>query len=183
MSKTMPETVSTEDTDGLVEELKDIIDGEVRFDRMTRALYSTDASIYQIDPIGVVFPRNADDVVAVIETAALRGVPVLPRGGGTSLAGQAVGHAIVMDFSKYMRRVLDIDIEQGWVKTEPGIILEELNQKLETHGFQFGPDPSTSNRGNVGGALGNNSCAAHCLLAYSQKTGFFPVAAYLPRLA
>ena len=164
MSKTMPETVSTEDTDGLVEELKDIIDGEVRFDRMTRALYSTDASIYQIDPIGVVFPRNADDVVAVIETAALRGVPVLPRGGGTSLAGQAVGHAIVMDFSKYMRRVLAIDIEQGWVKTEPGIILEELNQKLETHGFQFGPDPSTSNRGNVGGALGNNSCGAHSIL-------------------
>ena len=131
---------------------------------MTRALYSTDASIYQVEPIGVVLPKNEEDVIAVVETAARHGVPVLPRGGGTSLAGQAVGRAVVLDFSKYMRRVLEIDAEQGWVRTEPGIILDELNQHLAPHGVQFAPDPSTSNRGNVGGALGNNSCGAHSIL-------------------
>ncbi len=152
------------ETGSLVEELRRLIEGEVRFDRMTRALYSTDASIYQVEPIGVVLPRSEEDVIAVVETAARHGVPVLPRGGGTSLAGQAVGRAVVLDFSKYMRRVLEIDAEQGWVRTEPGIILDELNLHLEAHRVQFAPDPSTSNRGNVGGALGNNSCGAHSIL-------------------
>ena len=152
------------ETGALVEELKGLVRGEVRFDPMTRALYSTDASIYQVEPIGVVLPRGEEDVIAVIETAARHGVPVLPRGGGTSLAGQAVGRAVVLDFSKYMRRVLEIDAAQGWVRTEPGIILDELNLHLEPHGVQFAPDPSTSNRGNVGGALGNNSCGAHSIL-------------------
>ena len=152
------------ETGSLVEELRRLVEGEVRFDRMTRALYSTDASIYQVEPIGVVLPRSEEDVIAVVETAARHGVPVLPRGGGTSLAGQAVGRAVVLDFSKYMRRVLEIDAEQGWVRTEPGIILDELNLHLEADGVQFAPDPSTSNRGNVGGALGNNSCGAHSIL-------------------
>ena len=105
-----------------------------------------------------------DDVVAVIEAANRHGVPVLPRGGGTSLAGQTVGHAIVVDFSKYMRHVLEIDAEEGWVRTQPGIVLDELNHHLEPHGLLFAPDPSTSNRGNVGGALGNNSCGAHSIV-------------------
>ena len=127
-------------------------------------MYSTDASMYSIEPIGVVLPRNADDVIAVIETANRYGVPVLPRGGGTSLAGQSVGQAIVMDFSKYMRNVGEINAEEGWVKTQPGIILDELNSHLNPHGVLFAPDPSTSSRGNVGGALGNNSCGAHSIL-------------------
>ena len=160
----MADEAASADTGGLVEDLRRLVGGEVRFDRMTRALYSTDASIYQVEPIGVVLPKNEDDVIAVVETAARHGVPVLPRGGGTSLAGQAVGRAVVLDFSKYMRRVLEIDAEQGWVRTEPGIILDELNQHLAPHGVQFAPDPSTSNRGNVGGALGNNSCGAHSIL-------------------
>ena len=152
------------DTRELVEELRRGVDGEVRFDRMSRLLYSTDASIYQIEPIGVVIPRTADDVVAVIETANRYGVPVLPRGGGTSLAGQTVGHAIVIDFSKYMRHVLEINAEEGWVRTQPGIVLDELNHHLEPHGVLFAPDPSTSNRSNVGGALGNNSCGSHSIV-------------------
>ena len=160
----MADQAVSADTRALVEDLGKLVEGEVRFDPMTRALYSTDASIYQVEPIGVVLPRSEEDVIAVVETAASHGVPVLPRGGGTSLAGQAVGRAVVLDFSKYMRRVLEIDAEQGWVRTEPGIILDELNLHLEAHGVQFAPDPSTSNRGNVGGALGNNSCGAHSIL-------------------
>ena len=152
------------DTQALVEDLKREVAGEVRFDKMTRAIYSTDASIYQIEPIGVVIPRTADDVIAAIKTADRYGVPVLPRGGGTSLAGQTVANAIVIDFSKYMRSVLEVNAEEGWVRTQPGIILDELNHHLAPHGVLFAPDPSTSNRGNVGGALGNNSCGSHSIV-------------------
>ena len=159
-------TTKTTDSDiqGLVEDLNRQVEGEVRFDKMTRVLYSTDASIYQIEPIGVVMPKSAEDVIAVVETAGRYDVPVLPRGGGTSLAGQAVGHAIVIDFSKYMRDVIEVNPEEEWVRTQPGIILDELNQQLGPHGMLFAPDPSTSNRGNVGGALGNNSCGAHSII-------------------
>ncbi len=152
------------DTQDLVGELRRSVSGEVRFDKMTRMLYSTDASIYQIEPVGVVLPRNADDVVAVIETARRYGVPVLPRGGGTSLAGQTVANAIVMDFSRHMRDVVELNAEEGWVRTQPGIILDELNHKIAHSGMFFTPDPSTSSRGNVGGALGNNSCGAHSIM-------------------
>ena len=160
----MSTQVTQSDTKSLVQELKRQVAGEVRFDKMTRFLYSTDASIYQIEPIGVVIPSTAEDVIAVIETANRYGVPVLPRGGGTSLAGQAVGHAVVIDFSKHMRHVLEVNAQEGWVRTQPGIILDELNHHLEPYGMMFAPDPSTSNRGNVGGALGNNSCGAHSIL-------------------
>ena len=156
--------VTESDTRELVEELGRRVAGEVRFDKMTRALDSTDASIYQIEPIGVVIPRNADDVVAVLETANRSGAPVLPRGGGTSLAGQTVGHAIVIDFSKYMREVVEVNAEEAWVRTQPGIVLDELNHHLDPYGLLFAPDPSTSNRSNVGGALGNNSCGAHSIV-------------------
>ena len=156
--------VAESDTRDLVEDLRRQVQGEVRFDKMSRVLYSTDASIYQIEPIGVVIPRSADDVVAVVETAARHGVPILPRGGGTSLAGQTVGHAVVIDFSKYMRRVVEVSPEEGWVRTQPGIVLDELNRELGPTGMVFAPDPSTSNRGNVGGALGNNSCGAHSII-------------------
>ena len=152
------------DTRELVQDLRRRVAGEVRFDKMSRVLYSTDASMYQIEPIGVVLPRSEEDVVAVVETANTHGVPVLPRGGGTSLAGQAVGRAVVIDFSKYMRDLLDVNVEEGWARTQPGIVLDELNLLLRPKGVQFAPDPSTSNRGNVGGAIGNNSCGAHSIV-------------------
>ena len=156
--------VRESDTQALVEELNRRVEGEVRFDKMTRVLYSTDASLFQIEPIGVVLPKTADDVIAVIETANKHNIPVLPRGGGTSLAGQTVGHAIVIDYSKYMRNVIEVNKEEGWVRTQPGIVLDELNHHLQPYGMLFAPDPSTSNRGNIGGALGNNSCGAHSII-------------------
>ena len=116
-------TSKASDTQELIEELQKHVSGEVRFDKMSRALWSTDASIYQIEPVGVVLPRNDEDVIAVIETAHKYGVTVLPRGGGTSLAGQTVGESIVVDFSRYMKSMGEVNTEEGWVKTQPGIIL------------------------------------------------------------
>ena len=161
----MVATTTIESTaQALVEDLRRQIEGEVRFDKMTRVLYSTDASIYQIEPLGVVIPRTDEDVIAVIETANRHKVPILPRGGATSLAGQTVAQAIVIDFSKYMRQVLEVNSEERWARVQPGIILDELNHKIRSSGLMFAPDPSTSNRGNIGGALGNSSCGAHSIV-------------------
>ena len=162
--KRMTTQVRESDTREMVEDLGRLVSGEVRFDKMSRTLYSTDASIYQIEPVGVVIPRTPEDVIAVVETANKYGVSVLPRGGGTSLGGQTVGHSIVMDFSKYMRNVIEVNEEENWVRTQPGIVLDVLNHQLRDTGLLFAPDPSTSNRGNVGGALGNNSCGAHSIM-------------------
>ncbi len=148
----------------LVADLRRSIEGEVRFDAYTRAMNSTDATNYQMAPDGVVLPRSPDDVSAVVSTARTYGVPVLPRGGGTSLAGQAVNHAIVLDFSKYMHKVLEVNPEGKWVHTEPGVTIDALNRQLSTYGLLFAPDPSTSSRANIGGAIGNNSCGAHSII-------------------
>ena len=144
-------------------ELKKRVEGDLRFDRTSRLLYSTDASIYQIEPIGVVVPRHKGDVQAVIEVANRIGVTVLPRGGGTSLAGQAVGHSIVLDFSKYMQNVLEVNQEELWCRVQPGLVQDELNAHVRAKGLQFGPDTSTSNRATIGGMIGNNSSGAHSL--------------------
>ena len=141
-----------------------MVSGEVRFDAFSKVLYSTDASIYQMEPVGVVIPRNKDDVLAVVDVARRSGVPILPRGGGTSLAGQTVNHAIVMDFSKYMDGVLEVNPEEKWARVQPGVVLDDLNRRLATHGLKYAPDPSTSNRASVGGGIGNNSCGSHSVL-------------------
>ena len=145
-------------------ELSARISGEVRFDLTARMLYSTDASNYQIEPIGVIIPKSIDDVHASIELAASHGVPILPRGGGSSLAGQTVGAALVIDFSKYLNRILEIDLEAKRVTAEPGINLDVLNRQLKPNGLMFGPDPSSSNRATVGGVVGNNSTGSHSIL-------------------
>src|SRR5918994_5717449 len=144
-------------------ELKERIEGEVKFDRYTRLLYSADASIYQIEPIGIVVPRHKGDVQAAIETANRFHAPILSRGGGTSLAGQAVGHAIVLDFSKYMRNVLEVNKQELWCRVQPGLVQDELNAHVRSVGLQFGPDTSTSNRATIAGMIGNNSAGAHSL--------------------
>ncbi len=144
-------------------ELKNRIDGEIHFDRYSRLLYSTDASIYQIEPVGVVVPRHKGDVQAVLEVANRWGASVLPRGGGTSLAGQAVGHSIVLDFSKYMQSALEVNREELWCRVQPGLVQDELNAHVRGMGLQFGPDTSTSNRATIGGMIGNNSSGAHSL--------------------
>jgi len=144
----------------LVQALRGQIAGDVRFDEMTRGLYSTDASIYQIAPVGVVFPKGRDDVLAAVNIARQRGLPVLPRGSGTSLSGQTVAAALVLDFSRYMNRVLEIDLERRLVRIEPGVVLDQLNAALKPHGLQFGPDVATSSRANLGGMIGNNSAGS-----------------------
>jgi FAD/FMN-containing dehydrogenase/Fe-S oxidoreductase len=160
-------------------ELKKRIEGEVRFDRYTRLLYSTDASIYEIEPVGVVMPRHKGDVQAVIETANRHDVAILPRGGGTSLAGQAVGHAVVLDFSKYMSRVLEVNREELWCRVEPGLVQDELNAHVRPMELQFGPDTSTSNRATLGGMIGNNSAGAHSLTYGKTLDHVLELTAYL----
>ena len=148
----------------LEHDLKRAVAGEVRFDSYSRQMYATDGSIYRIVPLGVVLPQDADDVSAAIATAARHGTPVLPRGGGTGLAGQTVNRAVVIDFSKYMHDVLELNVEDRWVRTQPGISIGELNRRLGQTGLHFTPDPSTANRANIGGAIGNNSCGAHSIV-------------------
>lgn len=150
--------------DALESDLNKVVRGEVRFDAYSRALYSTDASIFQIEPIGVVIPRDRDDVIAAMQVTAQHHAPVLPRGGGTSLAGQAIGRAVVFDFSKYMNRVLDVNVAERRVRLEPGVVLEELNRELRPHGLFFPPDPATATRCNIGGMIGNNSSGSRSVV-------------------
>ena len=132
-------------------------------DRMTRVLYSTDASNYQVMPLAVTFPRHADDVVAVHEVARKHGAPVLPRGGGSALAGQAVGEAVIMDFTRHMRRVRGVNAEARTVDVEPGMILGLLNAQLAGLDLMFGPDPASAERAAIGGVIGNNATGAHSI--------------------
>ena len=115
------------ESEELAQDFLKVVRGEVRFDDFPKVLYSTDASIYQMEPVGVVIPRDRDDVVATVETATRRGVPVLPRCGGNSLAGQAINHAIVLDLSKHMDHLLELSPEEHWARVEPGIVLDQLN--------------------------------------------------------
>jgi FAD/FMN-containing dehydrogenase/Fe-S oxidoreductase len=140
--------------------LRAALGGEVRFDPYTRHLYSTDASLYAIEPLGVAWPRDADDVVAAVGVAAEHGVPVLPRGAGTSLAGQTVGRAVVLDMSRYMRELVALDAESMTARVQPGVIQDDLNKAAARHRLMFAPDTSTSNRATLGGMIGNNSCGA-----------------------
>lgn len=149
--------------------LKERIRGEVRFDAKSRLLYSTDASLYQILPVGVVVPRDAEDVAAAVRLAAEQRVPVLPRGGGTALAGQTVGAALVLDFGKYMNRVMEIDPDRRRARVQPGVRLDRLNRAAAPHGLHFGPDPATIRQCCLGGMIGNNSCGARSLVY--GKTG------------
>ena len=148
----------------LEEMLRQRVAGEVRFDPFSRVLYSTDASIYQMEPVGVVIPRNTDDVLAVMEVTRDNRVPVLPRAGGTSLAGQTVNHAIVTDFSKYLNQVVEVNREESWARVQPGIVLDQLNRELLPYGLMYAPDPTTSSRACVGGGVGNNTCGAHSVI-------------------
>jgi len=150
--------------DTLVQDLKKEIEGEVRFDSASRTLYSTDASMYQIEPLGVVLPRHRQDVVTVHRLAQTHGVSVIPRGGGTGLGGQAIGRGITLDMSRYMTAVLELNAAEGWVRVQPGVVLDELNACLKPHGLQFGPDVATGNRANIGGMVGNNSAGARSVL-------------------
>jgi FAD/FMN-containing dehydrogenase/Fe-S oxidoreductase len=159
-----PNGAATDAAGALQDELQKRIAGEVRFDAVSRMLYSTDASNYQIEPVGVVIPASTEDVLATIEVAARHGVPLLPRGGGSSLSGQTVGAALVIDFSKVLSRILEVNPEEGTVTVEPGINLDSLNRQLRPTGLMFGPDPASANRATAGGVVGNNSTGSHSIL-------------------
>ena len=143
--------------------LRRVIAGDVRFDHASRLLYSTDASMYQVEPVGVVIPRHVEDVHAVVEVARAHGAALLPRGGGTSLTGQTVNHALVVDFSPHLDQVLEVNTEERWARVQPGLVQDELNHHVRPLGLLFGPDTSTSNRATLGGMLGNNSGGSHSI--------------------
>jgi FAD/FMN-containing dehydrogenase/Fe-S oxidoreductase len=143
--------------------LRRAVRGEVRFDAGSRALYSTDASNYRQIPIGVVAPRDTDDVAAALEVCRRHGAPVLGRGAGTSLAGQACNVAVVLDLSRHLNRILEIDPERRLARVEPGVVLDSLRKEAGRHGLTFGPDPATHACCTLGGMIGNNSCGAHSL--------------------
>ena len=147
----------------LAARLREEIDGDVLFDRASRGRYSTDASIYQIQPIGVVVPRTPDDVDRAIAIASEHDVPVLPRGAGTSQCGQTVGEALVIDTSKHLDQLIYLDTEARRVKVQPGMVLDQLNEQLRPHGLFFPVDVSPSNRATIGGMAGNNSCGSRSI--------------------
>src|SRR5439155_19814035 len=134
------------------------VEGEVRVDAGTRALYTPGGSNYRQVPVGVVLPRSADDVVAAIAAAREHGAPILSRGGGKSLAGQCCNVAVVIDFSKYMHAIVELNPGEKYARVQPGIVLDDLRTAAEEHRLTFGPDPATHTRCTIGGMIGNNSC-------------------------
>lgn len=147
----------------VLEEIRKSVSGPVRGDLATRMLYSTDASIYQIPPLGVVFPRSLEEISAVLSITSKHGVPVLARGAGSSLAGQAIGSALILDCSRYLTRILDVDPDAGTAVVEPGVVLDNLNRAVAKHNLAFGPDPASSERATMGGSIANNATGAHSI--------------------
>ena len=144
-------------------ELRKLTDGDIRTDAYNRVLYSTDASIYQVMPHAVVLPRTTEELQAAVELAAKHRVPILPRAGGSSLAGQTVNAAVVLDLTRYLNGILEVNREESWVRVQPGVVLDPLNIELKQYGLQFGPDPASSNRAAMGGIVGNNATGSHSI--------------------
>ena len=153
------------DARALARELVGEIGGEVRFSTGSRALYANDASVYRQVPIGVVVPRTVDDVVATVAACRRHGAPIVARGCGTGLAGQTVNTAVLLDFSKYLNELLELDPDRRFARVQPGIVLDWVRDAAEEHDLTFGPDPATHSRCTLGGMLGNNSCGTHSIMA------------------
>jgi len=149
--------------------LKESLDGDVFTDQVQKVIYATDASSYREIPQAVTRPKNKEDIRKIIDFARQMGTSVIPRAGGTSLAGQVVGSGIVADISKYLNKIGELNLTERWVEVEPGVVLAELNQFLAKHGLQFAPETSTANRCCIGGMLGNNSCGLHSLIYGSTR--------------
>ena len=148
----------------MINNLKETLKGDVLDDAYSLGMYATDASIYQIQPLAIVLPKDEADVKKAIEIAREHKINILPRGGGTSLAGQTVGDALVLDFSKYMNNILEVNAQERWVRVQPGLVRDELNEQLAKYHLHFAPDPATSSRANVGGMVGNNSSGTKSIL-------------------
>jgi FAD/FMN-containing dehydrogenase/Fe-S oxidoreductase len=164
MSLVQLETSTKTNVEELKRRLEEKIEGEVRFDKISRALYSTDASVYLIEPLGVVVAKTREDIIQALAICRTFRCPVTMRGGGTSQAGQAIGAGIQIDTSKYYNRLLEVNAEQMWVRVEPGIVLDELNAQLAPLGLRFAPDISTASRATIGGMMANNSSGARSVL-------------------
>lgn len=147
----------------LEEELKESLEGEVKFDQVTRSVYSVDASIFEVEPLGIVIPKNQRDLQAAVEIAFAYDIPMTVRGAATGITGGCLGRGLILDLSKYMTRILEIDLTQGYALCEPGVIQDELNRQLFSHGYRLGPDTSTGNRATLGGMLANNAAGARSL--------------------
>lgn len=145
-------------------ELGDGIEGVLKYDELHRMLFAQDASVYQEQPLGVVFPKTREDVQMIVRMAAKGGFSLVPRAAGTSLAGQCVGAGLVVDTGRFMNRILELNVEESWVRVEPGVILDDLNRYLAPYDLFFAPDTSTANRCMIGGMVGNNSCGSHSIL-------------------
>ncbi|CAN0461901.1 unnamed protein product, partial [Laminaria digitata] len=144
--------------------LRAAVRGEVSFDPVIRGIHATDASHYQVTPVCVVVPADEDDCVAALRVAHEHQVPITPRGGATALSGQTFGPGMVIDVSKHLNRVLEVNDEQGWARVQPGVVRDHLNAQLKTLGLQFAPDPATSSRATVGGMIGNNSSGTRSIV-------------------
>ena len=160
----MPEKKPPEAVQEYLAELRTRTSSDIRTDDYSRVLYSTDASIYQVMPHAVVLPHNVDELQATVELAAKHRVPILPRTGGSSLAGQAVNAAVVLDLNRFLTDILEINQEEKWVRVQPGVVLDPLNIELQQYGLQFGPDPASSNRAAMGGIVANNSTGSHSIV-------------------
>jgi FAD/FMN-containing dehydrogenase/Fe-S oxidoreductase len=145
------------------------LDGELKHDVITRTIYSTDASVYRETPVAAIWPRGASDIKKILSFASGEKVAVTVRAAGTSLAGQVVTNGLVVDISRYMNKILEINAGEKWVRVEPGVVLDELNMKLKEHGLFFGPETSTANRCNIGGMVGNNACGLHSVIYGSTR--------------
>jgi FAD/FMN-containing dehydrogenase/Fe-S oxidoreductase len=152
-----------------LDKLGETIDGDLKHDKITTTIYSTDASVYKEEPVAVAWPKGVSDIRKILLFASNEKSSITLRAGGTSLAGQVVSSGIIVDISRYMNKILEINKEELWVRVEPGVVLDELNMKLKEHGLFFGPETSTSNRCNIGGMVGNNACGSHSVIYGSTR--------------
>src|SRR6476646_1518616 len=162
-----------------LQQLATQLEGEFHHDSTMRTLYATDASAYREMPLAVAIPKTVDDIKKLIAFARMENTSLIPRTAGTSLAGQVVGNGIIVDVSKYFTKILELNKEEGWVRTQPGVIRDELNMFLKPHGLFFGPETSTANRAMMGGMVGNNSCGSNSIIYRSTREHLLEVTALL----
>ena len=148
----------------VIAKLNNSITGEIKTDQVTRVLYSTDASIHKIEPMGVVFPRNTDELITIGQICNQYKIPIIARGSGSGLAGQSIGKGLIIDCSRHINKLVSINPEDQTATVEPGLILDDLNRAAKKYSLQFGPDPASSERATLGGCIGNNAAGAHSIL-------------------
>src|SRR4030042_4106455 len=163
----------------ILRDLRKSIEGEVVFDEINRTIYSSAASLYRVKPLGIVKPKHSKDIITVVKYAAQRGIPITPRGGGTSRAGNEVGEGILLDFTKYMNNILEFNRQEGWVRVQPGLILASLNKFLKPHRLFFPTDPSTKDHCTLGGMIANNSSGPHAVKYGATRDYFLSLEAVL----